>query len=128
MGDEEEAALAVADSGIFALKPGTVVSIRLVLPGAGAWGVMERILDHGDRDLPRIRRPVRGRPTHQFYAWSATGGHAEKVSLHKRLRLVIAVIAGLSAKSVDGASATRPSTAAGSAEAGHSLTAPMPAP
>ena len=60
MGDEEEAAPAVADSGVFPLKPGMVVSIRLFPPRAGAWGVMERILDHGDRDLPGIRRPRTG--------------------------------------------------------------------
>jgi hypothetical protein len=60
MGDEEEAAPAVADSGVFPLKPGTVVPTGLFLPGAGAWGVMERILDHGDRDLPGIRRPRTG--------------------------------------------------------------------
>ncbi|SLK07388.1 hypothetical protein [Arthrobacter sp. P2b] len=66
MGDEEEAALAVADSGVFPLKPGMVVSIRLFPPRAGAWGVMERILDHGAATFPEYGAPGRGRPTQQF--------------------------------------------------------------
>jgi hypothetical protein len=51
VGNKKEAALSVADGGIFAPEPGSVV----VFPGVLArimWGVFEWIFDHGDRDLP----------------------------------------------------------------------------
>ncbi|MDQ0672584.1 hypothetical protein QFZ36_000145 [Pseudarthrobacter siccitolerans] len=50
MGDEEEAAPAVADAGILALEPGRMVN-TVFRAFAGFMRVFEWIFDHGDRDL-----------------------------------------------------------------------------
>jgi hypothetical protein len=51
VGDEKEAALAVADRIIFALEPGRAVGMVLCFPARFMRGVLEWILDHGVRDL-----------------------------------------------------------------------------
>lgn len=58
VGDEKEAALAVADRIIFALKPGRAVGIVLCFPARFMGRVLESILDHGDRNLPCRRSAV----------------------------------------------------------------------
>ncbi|WP_146068910.1 hypothetical protein [Arthrobacter sp. ZGTC131] len=51
MSDKKQAALAVADGVVFALKPGTMVRPGLRLIVMPMLGVTEWIPDHGDRDL-----------------------------------------------------------------------------
>ncbi|MEN8584432.1 hypothetical protein ABFP37_17185 [Burkholderia sp. RS01] len=54
VGDEEEAALAVADGVVLALKPGRMVNAGLRLIVMSRHGVLEWIPDHGDRDLSTL--------------------------------------------------------------------------
>jgi hypothetical protein len=52
VGDEKEAALSVANRGIFAPEPGRVMMAVFGVPAGFLRGVFEWISDHGDRDLP----------------------------------------------------------------------------